>query len=456
LPFADLRFDLATLRAAYAGGALTVAALVDEVLTRIAAAGDDHVWISRLPDDALRARAAALDAGRPSPLPLFGVPFAVKDNIDVAGAATTAACPAFAYTASATAPVVQRLLDAGAILVGKTNLDQFATGLVGTRSPHGVPRNPFDRRLIPGGSSSGSAVAVAAGLVSFALGTDTAGSGRVPAALNNIVGLKPTRGRLSTRGVVPACRSLDCVSIFALGAADAAAIDAVCAGYDAADPFARRAPAADAPLGARFRYAVPPPDADDESDAWTAVRRVAEALDALGGTRVAVDIAPLRAAGQLLYGGPWVAERLAAVEALLTRAPESLLPVTREVIAGAARFTAVDAFKGFYRLAELAREAEDAIWSKAEILLLPTLPRNYRIDEIAAEPIARNVHLGRYTSFANLLDLAAIALPAGFGADGLPRGASLLAPAFSDAHLLALGERVQRVLRLPLGALASA
>ena len=451
----DLCLDLTTLREAYAKGGLTAAALVEEVLARIAAAGEDHVWITRVADDALRMRAAALDAEdipRRRRLPLFGIPFAVKDNIDVAGLPTTAACPAFAYTAAATAPAVERLLDAGAILVGKTNLDQFATGLVGTRSPYGVPRNPFNPRYIPGGSSSGSAVAVAAGLVSFALGTDTAGSGRVPAAFNNIVGLKPTRGRISTRGIVPACRSLDCVSIFALTAADAAAIEAVCAGYETYDAFSRRAPPQSMPIEAPFRYAMPEPDARDDEEAWTALEGVAQALDALGAKPVSVDIAPLRAAGELLYGGPWVAERLAAVEALLTRSPEALLPVTRTIIAGAAKFTALDAFKGFYRLGELAAESEKSIWHETEILLLPTVPRPYRIDEIAADPIARNAHLGLYTNFANLLDLAAIALPAGFRDDGLPLGVSLIAPAFSDASLLTLGQRVQDLLRLPLGA----
>jgi allophanate hydrolase len=451
----DLSFDLASLRQAYAHDGLSAAALVAEVLARVAAAGEDHVWIARVAEDALHARAAVLDAeprARRARLPLFGVPFAVKDNIDVAGMATTAGCPAFAYTADATAPAVERLLQAGAILVGKTNLDQFATGLVGTRSPYGVPRNPFDPSYIPGGSSSGSAVAVAAGLVSFALGTDTAGSGRVPAAINNIVGWKPTRGRISTRGVVPACRSLDCVSAFALTAADAAAIDQVCGVYDTRDPFARQTFTPQDPFEPPFRYGMPISNAEDDEEAWAAVDDVARALDALGGTFVPLDIAPLRAAGELLYSGPWVAERLTVVETLLARAPEALLPVTREIIAAAAKFSAVDAFKAQYRLAELANETLLTIWYETQILLLPTVPRLYRIDEIAADPIGRNAHLGLYTNFANLLDLAAIALPAGFREDGLPLGASLTAPAFSDASLLKLGRQVQDLLGLPLGA----
>jgi allophanate hydrolase len=452
-------FDLTRLRQALLAGECTAAALIDEVLRRIGAAGDDRVWIGRVSEAALRARAAALDArateepGLIARLPLFAVPFAVKDNIDVAGLPTTAGCPDYAYIPAAAAPCVAQLEAAGAILVGKTNMDQFATGLVGTRSPYGVPRNPFDARYIPGGSSSGSAVAVAAGLVSFALGTDTAGSGRVPAAFANIVGLKPTRGRISARGVVPACRSLDCVSIFALTCDDAARVLAVCAGCDAADPFAR-APAMGGPLPPAFRFAVPPAAeleqcGDPEVPALLA--GAAAALDAIGGRRVAADLAPFFAAGALLYDGPWVAERLAAVGEFLRRSPASLLPVTRDIIAAGARWSAVDAFAASYRLAALRREA-DALWREAELLLLPTAATHPTIAEVEAEPLAHNARLGRYTNFVNLLDLAAIAVPAGFRAGGLPFGISLIAPAFRDEALAALGGRLQRQLALPLGA----
>ncbi len=459
---AAMSFDLGSLRRRIVAGELSAAALAQEVLARLAAAGDDKVWIARVGEDALRQRAAALDAAvarDPSllaRLPLFGVPFAVKDNIDVAGLPTTAGCPAFAYAPAATAPAVARLIEAGALLVGKTNLDQFATGLVGTRSPYGVPRNPFDPRYIPGGSSSGSAVAVAAGLVSFALGTDTAGSGRVPAAFNNVVGLKPTRGRISTSGVVPACRSLDCVSIFALTAADAAALLAVCGVYEEADPFSRRMPPDAGAPATPFRFAVPRA-ADLEffgdSDAPALFEHAAAALEALGGTRIEADLTSFFAAAALLYGGPWVAERLAAVEELYGRAPEALLPVTREIIAAGARHSAVDAFKASYRLAALRRESE-ALWQRAELLLVPTAGTIYSLAEIEADPVGRNTRLGRYTNFVNFFDLAAVALPAGFRRDGLPFGVTCIAPAFSDRALCALGEAFQRRLDLRLGATA--
>lgn len=455
-----ISLDLASLRRRFRSRELKAATLIDGILERIAAAGDDHVWIERVSTAMLRARAITLDerAERETDifdrLPLFGIPFAVKDNIDVAGQPTTAGCPAFAYGAEASAPVIARLEAAGAILIGKTNLDQFATGLVGCRSPYGVPRNPFDPRFIPGGSSSGSAVAVASGLVSFALGTDTAGSGRVPAAFNNIIGLKPTRGRISTRGVVPACRSLDCMSIFALTCEDAAHVFAVCDGYDAADPFSRRAPPAAGSFDAAFRFAVPRA-ADLEffgdAEARALFDQAASMLDSLGGTRIEIDFTPFRAAADLLYRGPWVAERFAAIEAFASKQPEALLPLTRAIIGGGANYTAVEAFKASYRLAALRREAE-AVWHGADILLLPTAGTTYTIEAVEADPVGLNTRLGYYTNFVNLFDLAAIALPAGFRSDGLPFGITLVAPAFSDAALLTLGAAFQHRRDLPLGA----
>ena len=452
--------DLIRLREHFERGGLTVAALIEEIIARLTAAGDDKVWISRASDDALRVRAAALDARRAvdpqllARLPLFGVPFGVKDNIDAAGFATTAACPAFSYMPAASAPSVAHLLEAGAVLIGKTNLDQFATGLVGTRSPYGVPRNPFDDRYIPGGSSSGSAVAVAKGLVSFALGTDTAGSGRVPAAFNNIVGLKPSRGVISARGVVPACRTLDCVSIFALTADDAQRILAICAGYDEADPYSRPMPGSAPAFGRPFRFAVPrAQDREFFGDAENALlfEQALSALEALGGTPVPADFSPFRAAGALLYGGPWVAERLEASEALLRRDPDAVLPVTREIIAGGGTYGAVDVFRAQYRLAELRRESE-AVWREADLLVVPTAATIYTLAEIAADPIGRNANLGRYTTFTNLLDLAAVAVPAGFRRDGLPFGLTFLAPAFSDLALCAIAQAYQHSVALPLGA----
>jgi allophanate hydrolase len=453
--------EIAALRSAFLSGTISAGELVDRVVVRIAEWDDPAVWISRSSDDELRARAreldieAAADPGTIARLPLFGLPFAVKDNIDVAGLVTTAGCPAFAYVPAETAPVVCRLLAAGAVLVGKTNLDQFAAGLVGTRSPYGVPRNPFDARFIPGGSSSGSAVAVAAGLVSFALGTDTAGSGRIPAAFNNIVGLKPTRGLLSARGVVPACQSLDCVSVFALTPRDAMAVFDVAAGFDPDDPFVRRSePTAIASFGAHFRFAVPPSSdleffGDDGARALFGA--AIEMLERVGGTRLEVPFAPFRDAGRLLYDGPWVAERLHATQALLCENPEAMLPVTRSILEGARQYSALDAYRGQYRLAML-RRAADGVFAAVDVLLLPTAGTVYETTAVAAEPLQLNSNLGLYTSFVNLLDLAAIALPGGFGDNALPFGISLIAPAFRDLALLDLGTRFQQAAGLPRGA----
>ena len=457
--------EIGLLRKAFARGAITVSRLVDQLLDRIAEANDPAIWISRTNDGEVRARARELDAkaaadpGAFERLPLFGIPVAVKDNIDVAGMPTTAGCPAFAYTPAQTAPVVDRLLAAGAVLIGKTNLDQFATGLVGTRSPYGVPRNPFNARFIPGGSSSGSAVAVARGLVSFALGTDTAGSGRIPAAFNNIVGLKPTRGLLSTRGTVPACRSLDCLSILALTARDASAVFEIAAWFDPDDPLARSAEPATrfAPSSqSDFRFGIPPEHELDffgDRAAGTLFGAAVGLLQKAGGTPVETSLAPLREAGRLLYDGPWLAERLHVTENLLSDNPAALLPITRSIIEGARQYTGLDAFRAQYRLAALRRFVDEA-FTGFQVILLPTAGRIYEIAEVAAEPLRLNANLGSYTNFVNLLDLAAIALPAAFDERGLPFGISLIAPAFRDRMLLDLGARFQKLTGLPHGAAA--
>ena len=453
--------QLAALRRDFRDGTLTVGALVEGLLEAQARWADSALWIARLDADELRRRAADLDRHRAADpavldrLPLFGVPFAVKDNIDAAGLPTTAGCPAFAYRPAASAPVVEALIRAGALLIGKTNLDQFATGLVGTRSPYGVPRNPFDDRYIPGGSSSGSAVAVAAGLVGFALGTDTAGSGRVPAAFNNIVGLKPTRGLVSGRGVVPACRSLDCVSIFALTVADALAVLDVAAGFDPADPYARVAPGGVIEVGdGAFRFGTPDEEALEFFGDGEYARLFAAAVETmrdLGGVAVPVPLAPFHEAAELLYDGPWLAERLAATEALLAAAPEALLPVTRAIIEGGRRFSALDAFRAEERLLALRRTGA-AVFGAIDVLLLPTAGTIFTREAVAAEPLRRNAELGHYTNFVNLLDLAAIAVPAGLRADGMPFGISLIGPAFADRQLAALAARFEQHLDLPLGA----
>jgi allophanate hydrolase len=443
--------QIGRLRTAFLSGELSASELIEGVLTRIAKWDDPALWIARTCDDALRQHAAELDAAAAADpdlikrLPLFGIPFAVKDNIDVAGMPTTVACPAFAYTPSETAPVVRLLLSAGALLVGKTNLDQFAAGLVGTRSPYGVPRNPFDARYIPGGSSSGSAVAVAAGLVSFALGTDTAGSGRIPAAFNNIVGLKPTRGLLSTRGVVPACRSLDCVSVFALSSQDAGAVLDVAACFDLDDPLAREAPSAELrSFGSKPRFGVPPSgdlDFFGDREAESLFAAAITKLKQVGGTRVRAAFAPFREAGRLLYNGPWLAERLHATEALLDDDPDAILPMTRSIIEKGRHYSALDAYRARYELAQLKREV-DLIFRSIDVLLVPTTGTIYEKAAVAADPFRLNANLGLYTNFVNLLDLTAIAVPAGFRKNRLPFGISLIAPAFAERALLDLTARL--------------
>ena len=446
--------DLGTLRQAISCGS-TARAVAEQVIARRWAVTADGIWITEVPDDELRERATALDAlPRAARGPLHGVPFAVKDNLDVVGLPTTAACPGFAYVPAHTAPAVQRVLDAGALLVGKTNLDQFATGLSGTRTPHGAPANAFDAAYICGGSSSGSALALAHGLVSFSLGTDTAGSGRVPAALGNLVGLKPSRGLVSSRGVLPACRSLDCVSVFALTCADAAAVLDVIAGFDADDPFAR----ADWPLvpapGAAFRFGVPRSaqlDFDGDAASTEAFARAIAALEALGGTAVAIDYAPFRDAARLLYEGPWLTERRLAVGDFLDRRPDAVLPVVRDTILGADRFTAADAFAADYRLRAL-RRAVEPLWRDIDCLVTPTIPRIYTRAAVLADPVALNSRLGHYTNHMNLLDLCAVAVPAGFLPSGLPFGVTVQAPAGHDRALLTLADRLHRALNTTTGA----
>ncbi|WP_019903369.1 allophanate hydrolase [Methylobacterium sp. 77] len=439
--------DLATLRDLYASGGLTPVSLMQEVADRMAASNDPAIFITALDRASLVRAAEDLLARHPEPnaLPLWGVPFAVKDNIDVAGLPTTAACPAFAYEAQADAEVVARLKAAGALCIGKTNLDQFATGLNGTRSPYGAPRSVFSAEHVSGGSSSGSAVAVAAGLASFSLGTDTAGSGRVPAMFNNLVGIKPTPGLLSTTGLVPACRSLDCISIFSASVGDGLAIRRIAEGFDAADPFSREAVPHPLPeTGLRFGVLTPGErefygDAEREALYDAAIAR----LEGLGATAVPFDYAPFREIATLLYNGPWVAERLAAIAPFFAKHADALDPSVRTIVESANGYSAVDAFEGRYALEALRRRTE-ATWAKVDILLLPTSPTTYTVAQMQADPIRLNSHFGHYTNFANLLGYAAIAVPGGFGADGLPGGVTLVGPGFSDEALGSWADALHR------------
>jgi allophanate hydrolase len=432
------RLSAAGIAADVNAGRTSAVAVAEETLARVAYydAIQPQIWISKASPEELLAAARAVDAriAAGEVLPLAGVPFAAKDNIDVAGFETTAACPAFAYRPDASATVVERLTAAGAICVGKTNLDQFATGLNGTRSPYGAPRNAYNLTYVSGGSSSGSSVAVAAGLVAFALGTDTAGSGRVPAAFQHLIGFKPTKGRWSTSGLLPACRTLDCITVFTDDTADARLVDGVVAGFDVADPYSKAL--ADKPL-ARKTIGVPRRDqrvffGDPESEYF-----YDQALEKLAGLAdiVEIDIEPLKEAAQLLYAGPWVAERTAAMAGILAENPDAVDPTVREVVEPGLDMSAVELFNGIYRLTELKRHA-DLMWEGIDMLAFPTAGTTYRVHELQAAPIQLNSAFGFYTNFVNLLDMAALAIPAGIRTNGTGFGITLIGPADTDLALL--------------------
>jgi allophanate hydrolase len=445
---------VAAMVAAHRAGTVSPARSVARSFQRIRDHNDPAVFISLRDEADALAEAESLSTKDATQLPLYGVPVAVKDNIDVLGLPTTAACPAFAYAPSFDATSVAKLRAAGAIVIGKTNLDQFATGLVGVRSPYGIPNNPMRGDLIPGGSSSGSAVAVSAGLVPLALGTDTAGSGRVPAMLNNIVGLKPSLGLISTAGVVPACRTLDCVSVFALTVDDAMTALAAMAGPDGADPFSRDRPlAAMQAFPGQIRLGVPRQgqliffgDKAAEKAYGDAVAR----WSALGATFFEFDLEPLYETARLLYEGPWVAERYLVIRNLLASSPDAIHPVTREITAAGARLTAADTFAALYRLQALRRIAGRA-FANIEALVLPTAPTAYSTVQVLANPIELNSRLGTYTNFVNLLDLCGLALPASIRPDDIPFGITLLAPAGHDAQLASIGRVFHADTRLAMG-----
>ncbi|MBR1193123.1 allophanate hydrolase [Bradyrhizobium sp. AUGA SZCCT0160] len=446
---------VAAIVAAHRAGTMTPAQTVARSYQRIRDHNDPAVFISLRDERDALAEAQALSAKDPATLPLLGVPVAVKDNIDALGLPTTAACPAFSYSPTQDSTAVAKLRAAGAIIVGKTNLDQFATGLVGVRSPYGIPTNPIRADLVPGGSSSGSAVAVSAGLVPLALGTDTAGSGRVPAMLNNIVGLKPSLGLISNAGLVPACRTLDCISVFALTVDDAVTALSAMAGPDDADPFSR-----DRPLGAvtafsgELRLGVPRSgqlvffgDRESEQAYGEALKR----WTSLGATLVEFDLEPFYETARLLYEGPWVAERFLVIRDLLASSPDAIHPVTREITMAGARPTAADTFAALYRLQALRRVAERT-FTDIDALVLPTAPTSYSTAQVLANPIELNSRLGTYTNFVNLLDLCGLALPAAMRPDGIPFGITLLAPTGHDAQLASIGRAFHAHTGLKMGA----
>lgn len=432
------KLDINSLREAYLERSLTPRRLIAELLARIEEADQPAIWIHRLSLEELEPFLRRLDTVDPASLPLYGVPFAMKDNIDLAGVPTTAACAAYSYTPEHSSPVVQRLIEAGALPLGKTNLDQFATGLVGVRSPYGVPRNPHAPDRVPGGSSSGSAIALAEGMVSFSLGTDTAGSGRVPAAFNRLWGLKPSRGRLSTAGVVPACRTLDCVSIFTLNGSDAQTVLRVAEGYEAADAYSQ--PTRDLPLPPDRKLGIPRAgqlmffgDADYAS-AW---EKTLGQLEAAGYELIEIDFEPFLQAARLLYEGPWVAERTTALKDFLESNADDFYPATRSILSGGLKATACEAFSATYKLAELRRKSEEA-WERIAAIVTPTAGGFPTLADLEADPIGPNSRLGYYTNFMNLLDLCAVANPAADGAAGLPFGITWIGPRDTDRALIDL------------------
>ncbi|MEO8316989.1 MAG: allophanate hydrolase [Bradyrhizobium sp.] len=446
---------VAAIVAAHRAGTMTPAQTVARSYQRIRDYNDPAVFISLRDEKAALAEAEALSAKDANTLPLLGVPVAVKDNIDAQGMPTTAACPAFSFSPAQDSTAVARLRAAGAIIIGKTNLDQFATGLVGVRSPYGIPVNPIRADLIPGGSSSGSGVAVSAGLVPLALGTDTAGSGRVPAMLNNIVGLKPSLGLISTAGLVPACRTLDCISVFSLTVDDAMTALSAMAGLDGADPFSRNRPLGQiSAFPGKLRLGVPRKgqliffgDVASEKAYGEALERWAS----LGATLVEFDLEPFYETARLLYEGPWVAERYLVIRNLLASSPDSIHPVTREITAAGARLTAADTFASLYRLQALRRIADRA-FANLDAVVLPTAPTAYSTAQVLANPIELNSRLGTYTNFVNLLDLCGLALPAAMRPDGIPFGITLLAPAGHDALLASIGRVFHADTNLKMGA----
>jgi len=441
---------------AYRTGAASPADIVARSFARIRAHNDPAIFISLREEQDVASEARALAATGDTSLPLYGIPITVKDNIDVKGLPTTAACPAYSYRPARDATSVARARAAGALILGKTNLDQFATGLVGVRTPYGIARNLFDAKLIPGGSSTGSALAVAAGFAPLSLGTDTAGSGRVPAGFSNIVGLKPSRGMVSCAGAVPACRSLDCISIFALTVDDAMTMLKAVAGPDAADPYSLARPVdAVGPMPSGVRIGVPLAgqrlffgDKISAAGFDAAIAQFAK----LGATFVETDIEPFYEAARLLYEGPWIAERYLTVKALIASSPESMHPVTRQILLAGAHGSAADTFAAFYQLEDL-RRVRDRTFRGIDALVVPTTPTIYTVNQVLADPIQLNSRLGTYTNFVNLLDLCALAVPASMRPDGTPFGVTLLALAGEDSRLAAIGRQFHHASGLPLGAL---
>lgn len=443
-----------SLEQLYRTAQLTPKAVVNWIFEQINQSDIQGTWTYLVPRQEVLAQAEKLEElslEARAKMPLWGIPFSVKDYIDIAGTPTSGGCPDFAYQAQNTNPAVEKLLAAGAILIGKTNLDQFATGLVGVRTGYDVPHNPFVKDYIPGGSSSGSAISVTMGLVSFSLGTDTGGSGRVPAGLNNIVGLKPTRGLLSTSHMVYACRTLDCVSVFALTAEDTLKVFQVAKGFNPEDPFSRPEGRPATHLdhyqqGQPFRFGIPAkPHLNffGNAEVEAAFSQAVETLKSLGGDCHEISYEPFLEANDLLFKGPWVAERYLSVGKFVEASPDSVFPITRDIILKSKELLATEVFAGLYAIAAIKRKLA-LLWDKIDVLIVPTTGTAYKISEVTEKPIELNTNLGYYTNFVNLLDLAAIAVPNGFQTNGLPTGITMISQPFTEGYLAKLGSIFHR------------
>lgn len=437
----NISLDIQNLRKLYLDGELTPRELCESLREHADRIDNPNIWIYRLSAEELEPYLLRLEAAGPSELPLYGIPFGIKDNIDLVGVPTTAACEAYGYTPEYSALVVEQLIEAGAIPIGKTNLDQFATGLVGVRTPYGAPRNPYAPDRVPGGSSCGSAVALSEGLVSFSLGTDTAGSGRVPAAFNKLWGVKPSKGRLSTSGLVPACRSLDCISIFALNASDSQAVLKVAEGFDVEDAYSHET--FDAPLLVSKMIGIPQAEQlmffgnSGYEAAWV---NAVNDLQAQGWEVVEIDFEPFLNAARLLYEGPWVSERTTVLKDFLESNAGDFFPATRSIVSGGLNNTACEAFAAAYKLADLKRESE-AVWEGLAAIVTPTAGGFPTLAELDADPIGPNSQLGYYTNFMNLFDLCAVATPAGETESGLPFGITWIAPRDCDKALIEIADK---------------
>lgn len=438
-----MNLNIKDLKVKYLSGETTVKEVVSSIFSKIEQTRDYNIWIYTLNEEELSPYLKNLENKNPKDLPLYGIPFAIKDNIDLVGIPTTAACPEFSYIPKKSAFVVEKLIQAGAIPIGKTNLDQFATGLVGTRSPYGECKNSINKEYISGGSSSGSAVSVALEMASFSLGTDTAGSGRVPAAFNNLIGLKATKGVLSTSGVVPACRSLDCVTVFAKELDSIKEVFEIVNACDEEDIYSRVYEKVECEEKAKFSFAIPKKEQlkfFGDEEAKKLFEEAVKKFESLGGKAFEIDYEPFNESANLLYSGPWVVERFIAIKDVITKTPQIVEPTVRKIINGGENINAINYFESEYILKKNRKKAEK-LFEEFEFMLTPTTGTIYKIEEVNNNPIELNTNLGYYTNYMNLLDLSAIAVPAGNRTNGLPFGVTVVAKNFEEEKLLSYASK---------------